>query len=264
MKRMISKLLVVCTTVSLAQHTADAKRRPHKQKRQHRHLSLGSQCTEEGPPCGLGLECVCDGRRLFGAPEATPSPACTCEAAPSPPPSPSPPASPAPPPLPMSGLVTFDYCGSDLACSAGTLGSVAACSWGSSSGARSAYGFSAGEGIALQFTCPSTSNYRKIGWASSSFPTSGSHSNIYEQLRYALYPLEGRYPLEGMLSIRSRVVEIMGGDHGWGTQVCSLIPTHVTDVRSSLIPLASTPGPWCGVWRSPLLLAARLPWRRLP
>lgn len=91
----------------------------------------------------------------------------------------------------MSGLVTFDYCGSDLACSAGTLGSVAACSWGSSSGARSAYGFSAGEGIALQFTCPSTSNYRKIGWASSSFPTSGSHSNIYEQLRYALYPLEG-------------------------------------------------------------------------
>ena len=86
---------------------ARGKRRQVRAKPQkRRQLSLGVQCTEEGPPCATGLECACNGgRRLFGAPAAAaPSPTCTCEAAPSPPPPPHlppppPPSLPPPPPI---------------------------------------------------------------------------------------------------------------------------------------------------------------------
>jgi len=68
---------------------------PVHHRRHHRRLAIGAACSSDGPACGLGLQCECAGRRLFGAPAA---PACTCETAPSPPPPPSPPPSPSPPP----------------------------------------------------------------------------------------------------------------------------------------------------------------------
>ena len=91
------------------------RRQIRGQKR--RQLSVGSQCTEEGPPCGTGLECECSrrlaehqvdnrtvdgerGRRLFGAPAAS---TCQCQASsptPPPPPPTPPPTTPPPPPSP--------------------------------------------------------------------------------------------------------------------------------------------------------------------
>ena len=92
-------LLFACLFCAATAQNRHGRRAPRARQRARR-LELGSTCTESGPACGGGLECVCgerQGRRLFGAPAAD-APVCTCVTAPSPPPPPRPP----PPPPPVS------------------------------------------------------------------------------------------------------------------------------------------------------------------
>ena len=105
-------LIVACLVHAVSPKKAPAWRGWQRRLRTRR-LGLGSTCTESGPACGEGLECVCaepEGRRLFGAPAAD-TPVCNCATAPSPPrappPSPrAPPTSPpASPPAPPKGAV---------------------------------------------------------------------------------------------------------------------------------------------------------------
>ena len=89
-------LLLACHCVSVLGHPGGQQ----KKRLRRRRLNIGDSCTADGPSCGMGNECACEGRRLFGAPSA--APACTCQAIPSPPspssPPPLPPFSPPPPP----------------------------------------------------------------------------------------------------------------------------------------------------------------------
>ena len=127
--RMIPRCYTLLVLLVLAAGTAEAQnrlryksveRQNHRGKfPRKRQLSLGSQCTEDGPACGTGLECDCGGggRRLFGAP-AESTPTCTCESAPSPPPLPLPPPAAPPPAAPaVCNSATWsdvqNYCVSD-------------------------------------------------------------------------------------------------------------------------------------------------------
>lgn len=91
----------------------------------------------------------------------------------------------------MSGLVDFENCDTNLQCSAGELTKTGGDNWNTGSGARSNYGFKEGEGIAIQFKCPTTSAYRMIGFALDTYPTSSSYSNGYTQLLYSIYCVHG-------------------------------------------------------------------------
>lgn len=91
------RLFIAILSLALL-HLGAARRRGNpltfkaKQSYRRRRLDVGSSCTEDGPACAAGLQCVCSGRRLFGAPTNIDS--CTCDHVPPPP---SPPAMPPPP-----------------------------------------------------------------------------------------------------------------------------------------------------------------------
>ena len=92
----------------------------------------------------------------------------------------------------MSGPVTFDQCDSALTCTAGEIAKISSGNtWNNPSSARSNYGFNSGEGIAIRFKCPTTSAYRMIGFARSTYPTSGTYSNGYTQLTHSIYCVHG-------------------------------------------------------------------------
>merc|ERR1719487_326038 len=93
-------LLVMASELSGSSGKSHRKDGQGKRKRRKLSLSVGKTCSQNvgAVPCNAGAECICHGRRLFGAPAS--STVCTCQVAPSPPP---PPGSPPPSSPPACG-----------------------------------------------------------------------------------------------------------------------------------------------------------------
>jgi len=95
----------------------------------------------------------------------------------------------APPPPPVSGPVIFThYDAASISVSPGVINKIGGgTNFHTGSAARADVGFSAGEGIAIAFTCSATDKSRMIGFVRPGYQTSGSYSSSHASMPYGLF-----------------------------------------------------------------------------